>query len=146
MSKVLKAKFLGSAILFYFISKCKFDSFKNPFAAITSLPKLSFRLRRFILLVQMERVISMNYSSSKSSWKSWRWVRLDLILTMRDIYINSNLNPLTKFTSSRSVRHKDHPMEHLLNDHKDCPNQQENNYKLYDETGHPVLNLTEGQL
>ena len=27
-------------------------------------------------------------------------VRLDLVLTMRDIYINSNPNPLTKFTSS----------------------------------------------
>ena len=27
-------------------------------------------------------------------------MRLDLILTMRDIYINSNLNPHTKFTSS----------------------------------------------
>ena len=28
------------------------------------------------------------------------WVRLDLIFSMRDIHINSNLNPLTKFTSS----------------------------------------------
>ena len=50
----------------------------------------------------------MNYGSSTSSWKPWRWVRLDLILTMRDIYINSNLNPLTKFTSSsRSTKFKD---------------------------------------
>ena len=33
---------------------------------------------------------------------------LDLIFTMRDIYINSNLNPLTKFTgSSRSTKFKD---------------------------------------
>ena len=30
-------------------------------------------------------------------------MRFDLILTMRDIYINSNLNPLTKLTSSRST-------------------------------------------
>ena len=37
-------------------------------------------------------------------------------------------------------------MEHLSNDHKGCTNQQENSYKLYDETGHPVLNLTESQL
>ena len=28
--------------------------------------------------------------------------RLELILAMRDIYINSNLNPLTKFTSSNT--------------------------------------------
>ena len=38
-------------------------------------------------------------------WKSdfyelWRWVRLHLILTIRDIYINSNLKPLTKFISN----------------------------------------------
>ena len=40
--------------------------------------------------------------------QGWRWVRFDLILTMRDIYINSNLNPLTKFTnSSRSTEFKD---------------------------------------
>ena len=33
---------------------------------------------------------------------------VDLILTMRDIYINSSLNPLAKFTSSsRSTEFKD---------------------------------------
>ena len=59
---------------------------------------------RFILLVQMKKVISMNSGSSTSSWRSWRWVRVDLIFSMRDIYINSNLNSLTKFTSSsRSI-------------------------------------------
>ena len=42
----------------------------------------------------------MNYCNSTSSWKPWRWVSLDLIFTMTDICINSNLNPLTKFTSS----------------------------------------------
>ena len=36
----------------YFISICKFGSFKNPFATITSLFELYFRSRRFILLVQ----------------------------------------------------------------------------------------------
>ena len=50
--------------------------------------------------VQTKKVISMNYGSSTSSWKPWRCVRLDLILTMRDIYINCKLNPLTKITSS----------------------------------------------
>ena len=35
-------------------------------------------------------------------------MRLDLIFYMRDIYINSNLNTLTKFTSSsRSTTFKD---------------------------------------
>ena len=83
-----------------FISICTFVSFKNTMETITSLSKLYFRFRRLILLAQTKEVISMNYGSSTSCWKPWRWVRFDLILTMRDIYINSNLNPLTKFTSS----------------------------------------------
>ena len=34
-----------------FISICKFGRFKNPFAMITSLSELYFRIRRFIFLV-----------------------------------------------------------------------------------------------
>ena len=35
-------------------------------------------------------------------------VRLDLIFSIRDVYINSNLNPLTQFTSSsRNSESKD---------------------------------------
>ena len=56
----------------------------------------------------MKKVISINYCSSTPIWKPWRWVRLNLVLSMRDIYINSNLNPLKKFTSSsRSTDFKD---------------------------------------
>ena len=52
--------------------------------------------------------ISMNYGSSTSSWKLWWWMRLNLILAMQDIYINSNLSALRKFTSSnRSTKFKD---------------------------------------
>ena len=37
-----------------------------------------------------------------------RWVRFDLIVTMKDIHINSDLNQLTKFTcNSRSTEFKD---------------------------------------
>ena len=55
-----------------------------------------------------KKVISMNYCSSISNWKQWRWLRFDLIFSMRNIYINSNLNPLTKLTSSnRSTELKD---------------------------------------
>ena len=62
----------------------------NPFATTASLSELCFWFRRFIVLVQTKKVIYMNYGSSKStsSWKPWRWVRLGLILTMMDIYIN----------------------------------------------------------
>ena len=44
----------------------KFASFKNPFATITSLFELYFRFRRFILLVQTKKVISMNSGSNLS--------------------------------------------------------------------------------
>ena len=36
-------------------------------------------------------------------------------------------------------------MEHLSNDHKDHPNQNENSHKPRDETGYPVLSLLESQ-
>ena len=56
----------------------------------------------------MKKVISINYGSCASNWKPWRWVRLDLILTIMDIHINSNLCSLTKFTSSsRSTEFED---------------------------------------
>ena len=85
-----------------------FGSFKNPFATITSLSEFYFTFRKFILFVQTRKVIFMNYGSSISSWKQWRKVRFDLIFTMRVIYINSNLNPLKKFTSSsRSTQFND---------------------------------------
>ena len=74
---------------------------------ITSLCGIYFRFRRFILLVQTKKWISTEYCSSRSSWRPWRWVRFDLILSMRDIYINYNLNLFTKFTSSGSTEFKD---------------------------------------
>ena len=108
LPKVPRAKFLGSDGLFCFISTCKFGSFKNPFATISSLSELYFRIREFIFLVQTKNVISMNYGRSTWSWKPWRWVRFDLTLLTRDLHINSNLNPLTKFmSSSRSTEFKD---------------------------------------
>ena len=36
-------------------------------------------------------------------------------------------------------------MEYLSNDNEDHPNQHENSYKLHNETGHPIVSLTEGQ-
>ena len=82
-----------------FISICKFRSFKNSFVLITSL--LNFRFGA------SKKVTSVNYGSSTSRWKPWRWVRFDHIYMIRDIYNNSNLNPLTNFTSnSRSTELK----------------------------------------
>ena len=36
-------------------------------------------------------------------------------------------------------------MEYLWNDHEDCLNQRKISYKPCDETGHPILILTESQ-
>ena len=47
----------------------------------------------------------MCYNSSKNSWKPCRQMRCDLIFTVRDIYINFNLDPFT--WSSRSTKFKD---------------------------------------
>ena len=69
---VILGRFLGSDGLVRYISMHKLGSFKNPFATITSLFELYFRIRRFILLVQMKKVISKNYGSSTSSLKPWR--------------------------------------------------------------------------
>ena len=88
---------------FILLGICKFGSFKNPLAKITSLSELYFRFRRFILFVQTKKVISMKYGRTTSSWKLWRWVRLDLILTIKNTYINPNLNPLTKLTSFKDI-------------------------------------------
>ena len=74
-------------------------------------------------------------------------MRLDLIFTIRDLYINSNLNTLTKFSSSRrSTEFKDIlPMEHLSNDDGGHPNPRENSHKYYDKKGYPLLSLKESQ-
>ena len=72
LAKVLRTKFLESDRLFCFISICKFGRFKNPFATSTSLSKLYFRFRRFILLVEWKKVIAINCGSNTSSQKQWR--------------------------------------------------------------------------
>ena len=64
--KVLRARFLGSDGLFCFSSICKFDSFKNPFATITSLSELYFRFRRFILLVRTKKVLWQQHKQVKT--------------------------------------------------------------------------------
>ena len=100
-------KFQGCDEVFCFSSICKFGSFKYPLAIITSLPELYFRFRRLILVVQTKKKISTNNGSSTRCWKPWTWVRFHLILTMKDIFISSSLNPVIKLTCNRSTEFKD---------------------------------------
>ena len=107
---------------------------QEPFAGITSLPELYFRFRQFIWLVPNEK--------KKDFCELWQ--QHTLLKTME--MSNSNLNPLTKVTSStRSTELRYLPMEHLSNDHEDHPNQHKNSHKVCNETGHPVLSLLESQ-
>ena len=75
------------------------------FATIASWSELHCRCRKSILSMQTKKVISMCYNSSTNSWKPWRCTRCNLIFTVRDIYINFNLEPLT--WSNRSTNFKD---------------------------------------
>ena len=135
--KATRAKFLGSNRLFCLIKICMFSSFKNPFSMITSLSEHYFS-SRFILLVQMKKVISLSYDSNWSSWKPWRWVRLDLIFSM----IYTLILTWTHSQNSLAVQEATSPpTEHLSNDHEDHPNQHKNSHNLCDEMRHPVVNL-----
>ena len=70
-SKVPRAMCLGSDGIFCFISIYKFGSIKNPFTMITSLSELYFRFRKFILLVQMKKVISKLMDLKQRVERAW---------------------------------------------------------------------------
>ena len=119
-------------------------------ATINSLSKLYFRSRGFILVAQTKKVISMNYGSSTSSWKSWRWVRFDLTLTVRDIYINFNQNSLIILTSSSSITEFKYILpwnipQIIMKTISISTRMVMKRYKLCDETGHLVLSLFESR-
>ena len=64
-------------------------------------------------------------------------MRLDLIFTMRNIYINANLDALAKLTVAEYRVERYPPMAYLSNDHEGRPNQHENSHMLYSEKGNP---------
>ena len=100
---VPSAKFLESDGLFCFSIICKFGSFSNPFATITSLSELYFRFRRFILWTIAASQAAENHGDEWGLTWYLRWGIYIYIYT----HTNSNLNPLTKFTSnSRSTEFK----------------------------------------
>ena len=113
--------FLESDSVFYFNRISKFDSLKNPFAMITSLSEFHFRCRSalirqyncdflHIIFLTDDKWLKELMSSGRSTndWKSLGWMRLELIFPMRDIYINSILDSVTKInSSSRRTKFKD---------------------------------------
>ena len=90
---------MGSGELFCFISICKFANFKNPFTTITTLLAcldFTLDLEDWSICYKQKKLFLWTMAAVQAA----RWVRFDQILLMRDIYINYNLNPLLKFTSS----------------------------------------------
>ena len=71
-------------------------------------------------------------------------MRLELIFMMRDIYINSNLNPLTKFTSSSRRTEFQNILSCNINQ-MIMKTIAISTISLCHETGHPVLSLMERQ-
>ena len=84
---------------FVLIEYARLAASRTFFAIITSLFEFYLRFKN-LLYWYKQKCVFYELQQSKSSWKPCRWVRLDLIFTMRDIYINSNMNPPTKFTNS----------------------------------------------
>ena len=129
---------MGSDGVFCFISRCKFGSFKNTFATITILSELTLDSEDFDM--NRKKDFYGPWQHHKQLKKPWRWVKLDLILLMRDIYINSNVN-LPEFTSSsRSTEFK-----LWSNDQEDHCHQHTNSQKPCDETEHSVVNTMESK-
>ena len=116
---------------------------KNPFAMITCLSELGLEHRLFILVIQ-SKMISTSYASNISSIESCRWMKLDLILRMRDVNINYNLDPFTKCNSS-SRRARYSPMKCLLDKQEDHPNMHDINKKLCNEMDQPQSFEFEGR-
>ena len=113
--------FLESDNSFYFISISKFGSLKKPFATIARLSAFHFRCRSVLITKYNCKILHiifltdakwmgewMSSGRRTSNWKPWRWMRFELIFPMRDIYINSTLDPITNINnSSRSTKFKD---------------------------------------
>ena len=112
------------------------DHFRITFAKVSSLQELYFRFRRFILLVQTKKVISMSHMAVAPAPESYgdAWNYGD---TSIPTWSHSQNSPAV----AEALTYRYRPMKHLSNDHKDCPNQQENNHRLCNETGCPAVSL-----
>ena len=112
--------YLFCTLLFCFISICKLGRFRNHFLTITGLSELYFRFRKF-------------------SWKPCRWVRINLLLRMRDMLYtsistwNHSLNSVAAAEASNlkiSIL-----LLYLSNDLRDDhPNKRENSFEFEEKS------------
>ena len=134
--KVLRAKFLGSDGLFCFTSICKFGSFKNLFTMITSLSELYFRFRSFLCWYKRKKWFLWTMTAAQSAENHGD--ELDLTWYLRwEIY--------TSIPTSTYSKNSPPPAEALnIMIMKTLPISTKI-VKLYNEMGHPVVNLMESQ-
>ena len=62
--KVPRARFLGSDWLFYFSSICKYGSFKDSYAMITSLSEFCF--------IQIQKIYSVGTKEKSDFYELWQ--------------------------------------------------------------------------
>ena len=112
---------------------------------ITSLFELYFRFRRFILVGTNKKSDFYELWQQHQHLKTMVTSEAIYINMYRDIYINPNLNWLTKFTRrSRSTEFKDIFLWIISQIyHENHTNQHQNSHKLSNETGHSVVHLKE---
>ena len=143
--KVLRAKFWEVMCFFVLLAYASLATSRTLLQQLfAALSELLFRFKRFTLLIQTKKVISMNYGISTSSRKHLRWVRIDLILTLRHIYINPNVNLLTKFTSSRRSTEFTDILPRNISQMK-TKTSFSRRIVICDKTEHSVVNLMETQ-
>ena len=113
---------------------------------ITSLSELYFRIRRFILLIETKKSDFFGIWQQRKQLKTREMSEACPDISMKNICINSNLNPLTKFTrSSRSTEFKDILPWNISLMITKTLHQHENSHKLCDEKGNTFVNLMESQ-
>ena len=115
---------------------------QETFCHNSDLSQICIRFRRIILLVQTKNMISMNYGSSTSSWKPWRWVMLGLILQW-GIYTS-----IPTWTHSQNSLAAAEELSLKISSHGTSPKWSKrpskparNSHKLCDEMGRPILIL-----
>ena len=131
--------------IFCFISICKFGSFKNPFATITSLSEFYFWIRRFILLVKWKKWFLWTMAAAQAAENhgdEWglTWYFLWGIYTSIPTWTHSQ-NSLAVAEALRSLKKSSHETSLKWSQrpkHKDSHIQ-------CDETRHPTVNLMESQ-
>ena len=142
--KAARVKFLESDSLSCFISIKNFGSFRNTFAANTSLFKFHSLADDLFCYCKRSKWFLWAMTAAQAAenhghvW-DFTWLRWG---------IYTSIPTWTHKLQYQQLKHKVYiyrSMEHLFNDHKDRFSQHENSHKLWDEEEHSVLRLKQSR-